>query len=89
MSLASMRFDILYNQWISKQEEMYERRNEVQGEICEICGNEYIGDYCDFCFVKCHECDKIISQEDLEEFKISNHHFYCKECFEELNLKED
>lgn len=81
-----MRFDVLYNQWTSKQEEMYERRNEVQGEICEICGNEYIGDYCDYCFLRCHECREIISQE---EFLTSNHHFYCKDCFKELNLKED
>ena len=43
---------------------------------CEICGNEYEGDYCESCFAECKECGDVFPIHDMTDS-------LCKNCSNE------
>lgn len=42
---------------------------------CDVCGNEYDGEYCTDCYATCDECGELCRKEDLKDG-------LCEDCAE-------
>ena len=64
------------------EDSLYCRCEDCEGtgfiEECDICGEEYTGEYCEDCYAECKECGAVCDKDDLENG-------LCEDCAEAAN----